>query len=122
MQVTVAVLICALGHNSFVRLYVAAATLPREIVMVSYLPHGIMEMLAFVLAGTFSLPCIDSIPVFLRDKKDATDLHPGDISLFIIGRVWRQFALVLFLMAVAAAIECWVTPHLVKAALEAALQ
>jgi uncharacterized membrane protein SpoIIM required for sporulation len=87
-----------------------------------YLPHGILEMPAFILAGTFSLLCIDELRTFLKGKNNSPDLHPSEISLFIFGKVWRWFVLVFILIAVAAAIECFVTPQLVKAGLEAALQ
>jgi uncharacterized membrane protein SpoIIM required for sporulation len=87
-----------------------------------YLPHGILEMPAFILAGTFSLLCIDVLKKFLEEKTDCPGFHPGEISLFIFGRVWFWFILVVVLIAAAAAIECRVTPVLVKEGLEAALQ
>jgi uncharacterized membrane protein SpoIIM required for sporulation len=122
MQGSVGILIWAVGHNSFTKLYMTFRTLPPGITATMYLPHGILEMPAFILAGTFSLLCIDELRTFLKEKNDSPDLHPGEISLFIFGKVWRWFVLVFILIAVAAAIECFVTPQLVKAGLEVALQ
>ena len=122
MQVSVSILIWAVGHNSFTKLYTTFRTLPPGITAMMYLPHGILEMTAFILAGTFSLLCVDTLRTFLVEKNNSPNLHPGEISLFIFGNVWRQFVLVFFLIAVAAVLECWVTPQLVKAGLETALQ
>jgi len=122
MQVSVGVLVWALGHNSFTRLFTLYRTLPADVTLTMYLPHGIPEMLAFILAGTFSLLCIDALKKFLEEKKDCPGFHPGEISLFVFGRVWFWFILVVVLIAAAAAIECRVTPVLVKEELETALQ
>lgn len=121
MQGTVFVLVAALGHNSFSKAWVWYRTLPPGIVMTQYWPHGVLEMLAFVLAGTFSLLCIRDLGEYLRTAGGRPDLHPGDIALFIAGRTYRVFLLVFALLAVAAAIECFVTPGLVLAEYEAAL-
>jgi hypothetical protein len=59
--------------------------------------------------------------VYLMENGNSHTLHPGDICLFILGRVWKAGLLIFILMAVAAAIECWVTPVLVESALQAAL-
>lgn len=122
MQGTVVILVWALGHNSFSRLYTLYCTLPPNVTLLMYLPHGIIEMPAFVLAGTFSLLCIDDLKNFLTKKGGCAGLHPGEISLFVFGNAWRRFVLVFILIAIAAVIECLVTPGLVKGALETALQ
>ena len=86
-----------------------------------YLPHGLPEMLGFVLAGTFAFLTIEALRDYLLKNGNSPALHPGDICLFVLGRVWEIGLVIFFLMAVAAAIECWVTPVLVESAFEAAL-
>jgi hypothetical protein len=121
MQATVCLLMWALGHNSFIRIYVTYRQLSWQMITTMYLPHGWLEMLAFVLAGTSAFLCIDALKIYLRENGNSQTLHPGDICLFILGRAWKMGLLVFFLMATAAAIECWVTPVLVKSAFDAAL-
>ena len=121
MQGTVCLLMLALGHNSFTRIYITYRQLSWQMIATMYLPHGWLEMLAFVLAGTFAFLCIDSLKVYLMENGNSPALHPGDICLFILGRVWKAGLVIFVLMAVAAAIECWVTPVLVESAFEAAL-
>jgi uncharacterized membrane protein SpoIIM required for sporulation len=78
-------------------------------------------MLAFILAGTFSLLCIRELGGYLRTAGGIPILHQGEISLFVVRRTWRVFLLILALLAVAAAIECFVTPLMVKSAYEAGI-
>lgn len=78
-------------------------------------------MLAFILAGTFSLLYIRDLGGYLRTAGGSPTLHQEEISLFIVRRTWRVFLLILALLAVAAAIECFVTPLMVKSAYEAAI-
>jgi hypothetical protein len=122
MQGTVCLLMWALGHNSFTKIYITYRLLPWPVIATMYLPHGWLEMLAFVLAGSSAFLCIDALKVYLQENGNSHTLHPGDICLFILGRAWKMGLVVFFLMAVAAAIECWVTPVLVESALLAALQ
>jgi len=121
MQGTVCLLMGALGHNSFIKIYDTYRQLSLEMITTMYLPHGGLEMLAFILAGTSAFLCIDALKIYLMENGNSQTLHPGDICLFILGRVWKMGLLVFFLMAIAAAIECWVTPVLVKSAFDAAL-
>lgn len=121
MQGTVCLLMWALGHNSFTRIYITYRQLSWQMIATMYLPHGWLEMLAFVLAGTFAFLCIDSLKIYLQENGNSKTLHPGDICLFILGRAWKAGLVIFFLMAIAAAIECWVTPVLVKSAFDAAL-
>ena len=121
MQGTVFVLVAALGHNSFSKAWVWYKTLPPGIVTTLYSPHGVLEMLAFILAGTFSLLCIRDLIEYLQKIGASPGLHPGEIPLFIVRRTWKVFLLILALLAVAAAIECFVTPLMVKSAYEAIL-
>ena len=121
MQGTVCLLMWALGHNSFTRIYITYRQLSWQMITTMYLPHGWLEMLAFILAGTSAFLCIDALKIYLMENGNSQTLHPGDICLFILGRVWKMGLLVFFLMAIAAAIECWVTPVLVKSAFDAAL-
>ncbi|MCX6682394.1 MAG: hypothetical protein NTY71_05350 [Methanoregula sp.] len=80
-----------------------------------------MEMLAFILAGTFSLLCIRDLGEYLCTAGGLPALHPGGIPLFIVRGTWRAFLVILALLAVAAAIECSMTPLMVKSAYEAAI-
>jgi hypothetical protein len=121
MQGTVCLLMWALGHNSFTKIYITYRLLPWQVIATMYLPHGWLEMLAFVLAGTSAFLCIDALKRYLMENGNMHTLHPGDICLFILGRVWKPGLVIFILMAVAAAIECWVTPVLVESALQAAL-
>jgi uncharacterized membrane protein SpoIIM required for sporulation len=121
MQGTVCLLMWALGHNSFARIYITYRQLSGQMITIMYLPHGGLEMLAFVLAGTSAFLCIDALKVYLQENGNSHTLHPGDICLFILGRAWKTGLVIFFLMAIAAAIECWVTPVLVKTAFDAAL-
>ena len=121
MQATAVLLMVALGHNSFTRAYLTYRLLSWQMIATMYLPHGLLEMLAFVLAGTTTLLTIDALKGYLQENVKSDDLHPGEVCLFILGRVWKAGLLVFALMAVAAAIECWVTPGLVGSAFTAAL-
>jgi hypothetical protein len=121
MQGTVCLLMLALGHNSFSKVYVTYRLLPWPVIVTMYLPHGWLEMLAFVLAGTSAFLSIDALKSYLQANGNSHTLHPGDICLFILGSVWKAGLVIFVLVAVAAAIECWVTPVLVESALQAAL-
>ncbi|HSQ93256.1 MAG TPA: hypothetical protein VLL74_03075 [Methanoregula sp.] len=121
MQGTVCLLMLALGHNSFTKIYGTYKLLPGQIVAAIYLPHGVPEMLAFILAGTFALLTIRALRDYLQKNGDSPALHIGDICLFILGRVWKIGLVLFVLMAGAAAIECWVTPKLVETAFGTAL-
>ncbi|HII99444.1 MAG TPA: hypothetical protein HA272_09400 [Methanoregula sp.] len=121
MQVTVCILMVALGHNSFARIYLTYRLLPWQMIATIYLPHGWLEMLAFVLAGTAAFLTIDALRKYLSENGNASALHPGDICLFILGWVWKIGLVIFVMMAVAAIIECQVTPLLVKSAFDAAL-
>ena len=79
----------ALGHNSFPKLYVTCRTLSWQMVATMYLPHGWLEMLAFVLTGTSAFLCIDALKAYLLENGNSHTLHPGDICLFILGRIWK---------------------------------
>lgn len=122
MQGTVCFLMVALGYNSFPKIYITYRLLSWQIVSTLYLPHGLPEMLAFVLAGTAAFLTTDALEMYLRENEKNKELHPGDVCLFIFGRVWRTGLLVFILLAAAAAIECWVTPGLVDSAFASALQ
>jgi len=121
MQATVAILLIAVGHNSFTHAYVTFRLLPWQVFLSLYLPHGWLEMLAFVLAGATAFSAISDLEGFLRNSLPRNDLRAGDVCLFIVGRVWSAALVILVLMATAAAIECFVTPLLVQRAYEAAL-
>jgi uncharacterized membrane protein SpoIIM required for sporulation len=121
MHATAGILMVALGHNSFTRIYITYRQLSWEMITTMYIPHGWIEMLAFVLAGTSALLCIDALKIYLQEKGNLHTLHPGDICLFIFGRVWKAGVVIFILIAIAAGIECWVTPVLVKSIFDAAL-
>jgi uncharacterized membrane protein SpoIIM required for sporulation len=116
MRGTVLLLVLALGHNSFSYAWVTMSRFPFPVFLTMYAPHGWLEMLAFILSGTFSLLCIDSLREYLHT--DSSARHPGEIAVFIFGRVYRVFIVILLLLAVSAAIECWVTPLMVTSVLE----
>lgn len=120
MQGTVLLLVLALGHNSFSYAWRTYSTYPSPVFQAMYFPHGGLEMCAFILAGTFSLVCIDAVRRHLGAPSGPAP-HPGDLALFIFSRVWRAFLLIVCLLAVAAAIECWVTPPMVTSVLEPVL-
>ena len=86
-----------------------------------HLPHGLPEMLGFVLAGTCAFLTIKTPRDYLLKNGNSPALHHGDICLFILGRAREIGLVIFFLMAVAAALEYWVTPVLVESAFEAAL-
>lgn len=121
MKGTVLLLVLAFGHNSFSYAYVTLSTFPWPIFFAMYVPHGWLEMLAFILAGTFSLVCIDALHEYALSLRKESAPHPGTIVLFIFSRVWRVFLGIALLLAVAAAIECWITPHLVTSVWEQVL-
>jgi uncharacterized membrane protein SpoIIM required for sporulation len=121
MQTTVCILMVALGHNSFTKIYVTSRLLPWQMIATMYLPHGLLEMFAFILAGTFAFLTVDELKAYLQENGNPPALHPGDICLFILGRMEKAGLLIFVLMAIAAAIECWVTPVLVESAFKAAL-
>jgi hypothetical protein len=121
MQATVTILMVALGHNSFDMMYLTYRLLSWQMIAIMYIPHGWLEMLAFILAGTTAFLTIDALKKYLQENGSSHTLHPGDICLFIFDRVWRIGIMIFLFMAIAAAIECWVTPVLVKSAFNAAL-
>jgi hypothetical protein len=121
MQATAGILMVALGHNSFTKIYITYRQLSGQMIATMYLPHGWLEMLVFVLAGTSALLCIDALKIYLQENRNLHTLHPGNICLFIVGRVWKAGIVIFVLMAIAAALECWVTPVLVESAFDAAL-
>jgi len=122
MRGTIGILMLALGHNSFSKIYVTYSTLPWPMPVILYLPHGWLEMLAFILAGTFAFLITDALKTYLEENGNRKSLHPGEICLFIINRATRPALAIFLLMAVAAAIECWLTPGMIEAAYETALQ
>jgi uncharacterized membrane protein SpoIIM required for sporulation len=117
MKATVILLVLALGHNSFSYAYVTMSRFPFPVFLAMYVPHGWLELLAFILSGTFSLLCIDALQEYLHTTGNVSALHPGEIASFIFDRVYRVFLVILVLLAVASAIECWVTPLLVTSVL-----
>jgi uncharacterized membrane protein SpoIIM required for sporulation len=122
MQVTTGILLVALGHNSFARAYLTAHLLSGQMLAIMYLPHGIFEMLAFILAGTTAFITIDALKRYLQMADRTPDLNPGDLCLEIFSRTWRSGLMIFVLLIIAAAIECWVTPHLVASAFSVLLQ
>ena len=121
MQATVCLLMWALGHNSFIKIFDTYRQLSLQLTATLYLPHGWLEMLAFILAGTSAFLCIDALRVYLQENGNSHTLHPGDVCLFILGRAGKPGLVIFFMMAIAAATECWVTPVLVRSAFDAAL-
>ena len=120
MKGTVLILMMAMGHNSFPRLYLTYRTLPFDVFATLYYPHGVLEIFAFLAAGIFSLTCIDSLHAYLQDHGN-DDLHPGDVGIFIFGRIWFGALCIMLLLVIAAFIESQVTPEMVEAALEHAM-
>lgn len=118
MKGTVFLLVLALGHNSFSYAYVTFMKFPLPVFVGMYFLHGWLEMLAFILSGTFSLLCIDNLQVYLHTTGESSALHPGEIAVLIFDRVYRGFIVILLMLAGAAAIECRVTPLLVTSILE----
>ncbi len=121
MQGTAALLTVALGHNSFLKLFTTFRQLPLPVTAAMYLPHGIPEMLAFILAGTTAFLVTGCGGSWMEENRSNRALHPGDVCLFILGRVWKAGLVIVLLMTAAAAIECRVTPGLVESAYAAAL-
>lgn len=121
MKGTVFLLILAIGYNSFSYAYVTSSTYPLPVFLAMYSPHGWLEMLAFILTGTCSLVSIDSLREYLSFREKGSSLHPGEIVLFMLNRAWVMFLGIAVLLAIAAAIECWITPHLVSFVLEQVL-
>ena len=78
-----------------------------------YYPHALLEMLAYILAGAFSLLCIDAVRADIREHGSLQDLHPGELSLFILHRVWYVLIIVGILLVIAGFVECYYTPRLV---------
>lgn len=121
MRATAVLLLVALGHNSFTKIYITYRLLSWQMIATMYLPHGLPEMLAFVLAGTTAFLTIYALKDYLQENERNETLHPGDICLFIFGRVWKAGLVIIVIMAITAAIECWVTPVWVESAFEATL-
>ena len=121
MQATVFLLIFALGHNTFSKLYEFYKTMPFFVFVTFYYPHGIFEILAFILSGTFSLIVIDAVRKYLHDLDDTSSLHPGDICIFILRKIWMILVIIILILTIAAAIECWITPSMVTSTLKVAI-
>ncbi len=118
MQGTVCLLVFALGHNTFAMLYELYRTMPFLVFITMYFPHGILEIPAFILAGTCSLVTVAKVRQYLEERNNVTGVYLEDIVFFIVKTVWKPLIICISDLAVAAAIECWITPHLVKEALE----
>lgn len=121
MTGTAWLLLFALGHNTFRWWYWLVSTYPLPVVYTMYYPHGWIEVFAFLLAGAVSFDSIRATKAFMRDRGEDPGLHPGEITLSVVGRVWRPYIVIFTLMAVAGIIECWVTPAMVADRLGAAI-
>lgn len=113
MKATVYFLILAVGHNTFFVAYPAWKTIPLPVFLTMYYPHAFLEILVYILAGTFSLLCIDDVRNYFSTHQSIQDLHPGDISLMIFHRTGYVFIIIIVLLIIAGAIECYVTPRMV---------
>lgn len=113
LKPTVYFLILFVGHNTFYKSYIALKTIPFPVFLTMYYPHTLIEILAYILAGTFSLLCIDKIREYLQTPQSIQDIHPGDLSLVILNQIWYVFILIGVLLIVSGAIECYITPKMV---------
>ncbi len=80
-----------------------------ELVIRGILPHGIFELPALILAGALTLY------VGLMLLTPQTDRTLGEILIEVSANWTRAFlGVVLPLLVIAAAVEVWITPHLLK--------
>jgi hypothetical protein len=118
MKATVYFLILAVGHNTFLKVYSHYKLYPFSDYISMYCYHGFLEILAYILAGIFSLLCIDAVRTFLKDSEK---LQTGDICAFLFHRLWRFILITIFFVIIAAFVECYITPELVKRSMETIL-
>jgi uncharacterized membrane protein SpoIIM required for sporulation len=108
-----------IGVNTFSNFYQFFAEYPLIIVVASYLPHGIIEILAFVLSGTMVLVFRDMFKQLIIDNPSTQE--PKVIFLSIIRKLIPCIVLIICLIAIAAFIETQITPICVKSAFENSL-
>ncbi len=119
MKATVYFLILAVGHNTFFKTYAQYKTFPFSVFTSMYIFHGFLEILAYILAGTFSLLCIDAVRKVLEDSGK---LKSGDICLFLFQKLSRFVLIIIFLVLLGAFLECYITPVMVGKSMGALLQ
>lgn len=83
----------AVGHNTFFKPYLSLKTISFPVFLTMYYPHTLGEILAYILAGTFSLLCIDEVRRYFSTCQSIQDIHPGDLILIIFHQVWYAFIL-----------------------------
>lgn len=121
MKGTVYFLIMAVGHNTFYKTYIFYKTLPPSIFGTMLYPHAILEIFAYILAGVISLLCIDEVRAYMKKHDCLQDLHPGDLSIFILHRTWIGIIFIAVLILIAGYIECYITPSLVASSISSYL-
>jgi uncharacterized membrane protein SpoIIM required for sporulation len=119
MKITVYFLILAVGHNTFLKTYGHYKTFPFSIFINMYFFHAFFEILAYIMAGTFSLLCIDAVRKLLEDPGK---LRSADICVFLFHKIWRFVLITIFFVIIGAFVECFITPELVRKSMEVLLQ
>lgn len=108
-----------IGVNTFSNFYQFFSEYPMIIVAAYYLPHGIIEILSFVLSGAMVLVFRDMFKQLIIDTPSTQE--PKVIFQSIILKQIPCIVLIICLIAIAAFIETQITPICVKSAFENSL-
>lgn len=108
-----------IGINTFSDFYFSFMQNPLSIVAASYLPHGIIEISAFILSGAFVLIFRDCFKQTVIKNSQNNDLKILLKNLFF--ELIPIFLLIVLMILLAAMIESQITPIIVKNAFESYL-
>jgi len=106
------------GIKSFYLLNCAFKLLPFQIFIFMILPHGIIEIPAFILSVVLGLKSADYFIKEINGRKKMTFVEFKPIfktSLLLLG---FYMAAILFAILIAAIIESWITPQIAISAFE----
>lgn len=111
-------LMIILGFQTFDGLYIYFSAFPIAVALISYLTHGIIEIPAMIISGIFGFKVADVI----IENLQSTLGKPIFEQLREVFKGWKHYLTFLFvifvLVLVAALIESYITPIVVKVAFE----
>lgn len=122
LKIPIFLIMIITGYKTFSTLYYNIRYFPLELIFSFYLPHGIFEITTIVLGGVFALIISDELIEKIR-KRPNFSLKTGFI---VIIDSWKNIAkyllVVTSLLLIAAFIETFITPYVVKETFKLYLQ
>ena len=92
--------------------------LPSQIIFLTLFPHGVIEVPAFIFSAGLGLISIDYLIQELKQNENITLKELGQLFISTFNRVKFYILLILIMIFIAAIIESWITPQIVKLAFE----